>query len=532
MLSPHPNPALDDEVYEISIGWEKNSLIRVSRHINGEVWQSVNEQGLLSKRKPVKVIVEVSNEGVIKIFTSHNIWTPALTIVDTNPINVKFISFSSSDRVQFFYDVNENELLEVPKMKPDDELIIEKYPLFTTVDYPVGMSELYFQKYYKHFITTTAVSNKYVQFIKMEELKQSRPDNYIVRVPFYIRGSGNAHVLLSEVQNPTPLDNAYELIVGAWNNQRIILRKRVRGSELVSVPWPNVLSDSRRKKFVLEITSEGMIKLFMEDSPYLPVLRAFDPEPVKVQFMSFKNYLTEHIDFWWGDKPELPKESIFEELITINYGKKELHPLFVNWEKLRPVVRLPLLVTNGKYIESWNELYDKVMPIEDKWKPSGYVLRMPFWIQGSRDAHIVLSTDEKPNRLSTLYEIRIGSKDNSLITIAKQIGGEHLHRVYEENLLSWWKPTLFVLEVTQDGTIQLFSSHNPYAPLLTWKDPQPLPIKYVSLGSLTRVQFILDVKEDSIISHPVEVAPVDHEKIKHPLLSVLDLTLGIKDMRK
>lgn len=216
MLSPHPNPTLDDDVYEISIGWEMNSLIRLSRRINGDVWESVNEQSVLSRRKPVKIIVEVSDEGVIKVFTSHNPWSPALTVVDTNPINIKFISFSSSERVQFFYDVNEHEIEHTMEPVKDDsdeknKVQFEKYPLFTHVDYPVGMAEWFFTKYYKHFVTTTAVSNKYVQFVKMEELKQVHPDKYIVRVPFYVRGTGNAHILFSEVPNPTPLDDAYEL---------------------------------------------------------------------------------------------------------------------------------------------------------------------------------------------------------------------------------------------------------------------------------------------------------------------------------
>lgn len=307
-----------------------------------------------------------------------------------------------------------------------------------------------------------------------------------------------------------------------------MLRKRINGAELANMPWPNVLSDSRRTKFVFEISTDGLIKLYMEDSPYMPVLRAFDPRPVAVKVMSFKNYLTERLDFWWGDQPELSTEKIVEELITENHVQKDIHPLFVHWEKLSLDVELPALVANGKYVESWDNLYSDVWPIEDKWKQSGFSLRIPFWVQGSRDAHIILSPEQKPSRFGKVYEIRIGAKDNSLITVSKQISGDIVHRVYEQNVLSWWKPTKFVLEVTQDGTLQLWSSHNPYAPLLSWKDPEPLPIKFISLGSLTRVQYILDVKEEKV----VEVTRHELEKVQHPLLSVLDLTLGIKDMRK
>lgn len=45
----------------------------------------------------------------------------------------------------------------------------------------------------------------------MSELNGVRPKGYLIRIPFYLQGSGNAHVLFSEDVDPTELDNAYEL---------------------------------------------------------------------------------------------------------------------------------------------------------------------------------------------------------------------------------------------------------------------------------------------------------------------------------
>lgn len=61
LLSSTLNPSLDDDVYEITLGWEGNSLARISKRINGEPWVSTPEQNILSPKTPVKVIVEVSN---------------------------------------------------------------------------------------------------------------------------------------------------------------------------------------------------------------------------------------------------------------------------------------------------------------------------------------------------------------------------------------------------------------------------------------------------------------------------------------
>lgn len=156
-------------------------------------------------------------EGLIKVFTSWNRWAPLLTVTDPNPINIKYVSFSSSSHVQFVHDVDENVIATLPvkpeKLVEDIESDVElvKHPLFSKLDYPIGLAELFFNKFYKVFVTTPAVSNKYVQFVKLSELENSRPEGYAVRVPFYIRGTGNAHVLLSSVANPTEFDDAYEL---------------------------------------------------------------------------------------------------------------------------------------------------------------------------------------------------------------------------------------------------------------------------------------------------------------------------------
>lgn len=112
--------------------------------------------------------------------------------------------------------------------------------------------------------------------------------------------------------------------------------------------------------------------------------------------------------------------------------------------------------------------------------------------------------------------------------VSKQIGGDLLARVYEQNLLSVKAPIKVVLEITTDGTMKIWTSHNQYAPLLEWKDPSPVPVKYISFGSKTHVQYFFNVNEEALIS----TKPVEPVKVKHPILSALEFPLGLAQLCK
>lgn len=196
------------------------------------------------------------------------------------------------------------------------------------------------------FTTTLTVANKYAQYVTLTDIEGSRPEGYNFRVPFYVRGPENAHVLFTSVQHPTELHNAYELILGGWGNRRILLRKRINGAILADVYWPNVISEWKRKKFIFQISKEGDIYLYSEDNPYKPLLTAFDPEPAQIEFISFKNHLTEKIEFFWGNNPDLPLDKVVQGILDENFGKVTISPLFTNWDKVKPV-----LDTKCKYTE-------------------------------------------------------------------------------------------------------------------------------------------------------------------------------------
>lgn len=213
LLSTLSKPGPDDDVYEITIG--RNLAQIRNRLIGGDVKQ-VTEMGILSPHKIVKLVIEVTNEGVVSLFSSHNPWVPLLSVKYANPFDVKYISFASHGRAQFFYGVLEDIIQKLPvvsEMVSELETIVHgMHPLLEKFDYPVGLAELFFNKFYNVFVTTPlTIINQYTKFVRLNDFIDVWPNNYIARVPFYVRGNHNAHVLFSTTENPTPYDDAYEL---------------------------------------------------------------------------------------------------------------------------------------------------------------------------------------------------------------------------------------------------------------------------------------------------------------------------------
>lgn len=68
-----------------------------------------------------------------------------------------------------------------------------------------------FQKYFKVIETKPEFGSHYREWIKLEDMPEVRPNGYFMRFPFYLQGSGNAHILISSKENPDEFDNAYEL---------------------------------------------------------------------------------------------------------------------------------------------------------------------------------------------------------------------------------------------------------------------------------------------------------------------------------
>lgn len=448
---------------------------------------------------------------------------------------IKYLSFASPVRTQYYYDVDEEDLLTRPvsTITVMENLDKVKHPLLSVVDYPVGFSDLFFKKYFKSYESSEEQNDLYVHFLKLTEIQDTPQKGYLLRWPFYIQGGSNAHILLSQKENPTPEDNAYEIVIGGLNNTRVEIRKRINGATLVDAQVKNVLNPLRKIKFVLEVSRDGDLKVYSEDSPYRPLVKTYDPNPVPFQFISFKNSNKEKLHFYYGDAPHENQETIVAELLADLKDKLTVNPLLQNYNNVATKINVKELLEYSTYLESWSTEYVHYYPVEPTYKPKGYYLRFPVFLQGKSEAHILLSSVPKPTAKDPVYEIVLGTNDNSMSFIRKHFDTEPVVVSYEQNILSELHPVKFVVEVAADGTVKVYSSHNPFVPLMEYLDPEPIQVAHVSFSSPTRVEVFYNVNEKLIVKEPTVVTStwqVDVSKlVKHPLLTVQDYPIGLAE---
>lgn len=66
-----------------------------------------------------------------------------------------------------------------------------------------------------------------------------------------------------------------------------------------------------------------------------------------------------------------------------------------------------MLTQYGKVVETWDSYYTNFITVDEKYKPEGYLLRFPLYVQGPRHARIILSSDKTPDvDGEDAYEIR------------------------------------------------------------------------------------------------------------------------------
>lgn len=140
--------------------------------------------------------------------------------------------------------------------------------------------------------------------------------------------------MFSNVTHLLIINYCYFSVLGGLGNSRVIIRKKINGAVLADEFVPNLLNLWKRQKFVLEITQWGEVKLYHESNLYRPIVQGFDPVPLKVDYLSFKNLVDEHIDFFYDNNPADNNEKIIQELIATQYKTVQLHPYFANYQKL------------------------------------------------------------------------------------------------------------------------------------------------------------------------------------------------------
>lgn len=163
--------------------------------------------------------------------------------------------------------------------------------------------------------------------------------------------------------------------------------------------------------------SGGDIKIYRKEGLHSFELaaEANDPNPLKVEYISFGSYQTNRVQFYFNcsfsfatpdsvataiDHPLLAKEDVPPFVDLRNCKMNFLYGSHLSGFNLF-IPRLPrtVLVTKCNFYSISDNDYKKFIKISDirNSQPDGYIVRIVLYILGPRDAHVLLTTNDHPN---------------------------------------------------------------------------------------------------------------------------------------
>lgn len=72
-----------------------------------------------------------------------------------------------------------------------------------------------------------ACGYKYEQFYNIEDIRHFRNETILLQIRFVVLAEEDAHILLSETENPSDEDDVLELVLGSFSNSHISFRQKV-----------------------------------------------------------------------------------------------------------------------------------------------------------------------------------------------------------------------------------------------------------------------------------------------------------------
>lgn len=208
LLSPTDKPNIengytkDQSAYEVIIGGYGGARHVIRKTVeDDDLFEKVQLKDLVSEEKQTRVLIQLTNDGLLEVFVGEFQYKPFIKAV-AKPIDVKYVSFASSDgnRVLYFYNCDDEKaaksILPVP---PTDA-----HPFFAE---PTETNEENLTKKCKH---SHAWEDVYSTPVKLDSIKNSSPDGYVVRVPVLVKGVRDAHILLTSGNSANPNDG-YEI---------------------------------------------------------------------------------------------------------------------------------------------------------------------------------------------------------------------------------------------------------------------------------------------------------------------------------
>ncbi|KAL5274377.1 hypothetical protein ACFFRR_000858 [Megaselia abdita] len=111
----------------------------------------------------------------------------------------------------------------------------------------------------------------YKDSFNIHGLKNNRPyDNEVFRMKFYVLTDRDANIMISNERKVQNNDNAYEIVIGGWNNTKSTIRKNKFSVEVVE-KLGSVLSALYPTEIVISLKQDGELTVILPgyERPYL-----------------------------------------------------------------------------------------------------------------------------------------------------------------------------------------------------------------------------------------------------------------------
>lgn len=95
----------------------------------------------------------------------------------------------------------------------------------------------------------------YLSFYKISSIEGAQTKNLYVNLTVFADGKRDVHILLSEDINPSSKTPVYEIVIGANQNTRVVVRKRIYSSDpIYSLDQHRVLYENEANEINITIS--------------------------------------------------------------------------------------------------------------------------------------------------------------------------------------------------------------------------------------------------------------------------------------
>ncbi|KAF7281422.1 hypothetical protein GWI33_004802 [Rhynchophorus ferrugineus] len=235
-------------------------------------------------------------------------------------------------------------------------------------------------------ISYSRTGSKYKEFHPISFKNDVKNGSLIFDFHFAVLASSDAHILLTQTENVTKQDPAYEIVIGAGGNTFSDIRRMQKSDVKASVNIKGLLSALDPRFFWIHFTkigTQGLLEIGREGNS-TSFISWLDPKPLSINFISFSTWTAIEAKWYFDCDRSGNEEEIEKRLTTLEKLRRNLlsqydpmvRPVEKPDDEIKVLVTLKLdslkmdernfvLNVRGTFKFTWNDA-------KLKWSPQQY----------------------------------------------------------------------------------------------------------------------------------------------------------------